>query len=148
MIGLVGAVSNNGKTENTDRVVAEALAAEDSEETLQRIHEEKFRIAPDCATCLTPCGNTSDFDMDRFDAGSEKIISLKQELIHTLQEYVLQTNALQTGVLQDCSSSNSFELSDTVYQSIAYLGYDMEEDAYRELIDELRQEREKSTELP
>ena len=67
LIGLVGAVSNNGKTEQTDRVIREAFLclkdAGSEEEMVQKIHAEKFIIAPDCATCLNPCGNTSDYDL-------------------------------------------------------------------------------------
>lgn len=70
LIGLVGAVSNNGKTEQTDRVIREAFLcltdAGSEEEMVQKIHAEKFIIAPDCATCLNPCGNTSDYDMAQF----------------------------------------------------------------------------------
>lgn len=70
LIGLVGAVSNNGKTEQTDSVIREAFLclkdADSEEEMVQKIHAEKFIIAPDCATCLNPCGNTSDYDMAQF----------------------------------------------------------------------------------
>ena len=41
LIGLAGAVSNNGKTEHTDRVVITALLSEDSEEAVAAIHKEK-----------------------------------------------------------------------------------------------------------
>ena len=63
LIGLVGAVSNNGKTEQTDSVIREAFLcltdAGSEEEMVQKIHAEKFIIAPDCATCLNPCGSTT-----------------------------------------------------------------------------------------
>ena len=56
LIGLVGAVSNNGKTEQTDRVIREAFLcltdAGSEEEMVQKIHAEKFIIAPDCATSI------------------------------------------------------------------------------------------------
>ena len=70
LIGLVGAMSNNGKTERTDSVVREAFLrltdGDSEEETVQKIHAEKFAIAPDCTNCLNPCGNTSDYDMAQF----------------------------------------------------------------------------------
>lgn len=74
LIGLVGACNNNPKTENTDRVIIKALAFPTAwqgtgDETLQalidEIHTEKYTIAPNCAVCQTPCGNTSDYDMNR-----------------------------------------------------------------------------------
>ena len=51
-------MSNNGKTERTDSVVREAFLrltdGDSEEETVQKIHAEKFAIAPDCANCLNP----------------------------------------------------------------------------------------------
>lgn len=88
LIGLVGAVSNNGKTEQTDSVIREAFLcltdADSEEEMVQKIHAEKFIIAPDCATCLNPCGNTSDYDMAQFYAADVKVISAKRDLIETV----------------------------------------------------------------
>ena len=114
LIGLVGAMSNNGKTERTDSVVREAFLrltdGDSEEETVQKIHAEKFAIAPDCATCLNPCGNTSDCDMSQFYAADAKIIAAKRDLIEAI-----------------CKKMSSSEIiPETVYQGIAYLGYDLE----------------------
>lgn len=121
LIGLVGAVSNNGKTENTDKVIREAflrLTDGDSEEAaIQKIHAEKFTIAPDCATCLNPCGNTSDYDMAQFYAADAKIITAKKNLIEAIREKL----------------SASETVPEAVYQGIAYLGYDLEPEAYAQI---------------
>ena len=118
LIGLVGAVSNNGKTEQTDSVIREAFLcltdAGSEEEIVQKIHAEKFIIAPDCATCLNPCGNTSDYDMAQFYAADAKVISAKRDLI----EAICKKMGSSENVLED------------VYQGIAYLGYDLEPEAY------------------
>ena len=121
LIGLVGAVSNNGKTEQTDSVIREAfLCLTDTgseEEMVQKIHAEKFSIAPDCATCLNPCGNTSDYDMAQFYAADAKVISAKRDLIETV-----------------CKKLGSSEnVPEDVYQGIAYLGYDLEPEAYTQI---------------
>lgn len=121
LIGLVGAVSNNGKTEQTDSVIREAfLCLTDTgseEEMVQKIHAEKFSIAPDCATCLNPCGNTSDYDMTQFYAADAKIISAKRDLIEAI-----------------CKKMGSSEnVPEDVYQGIAYLGYDLEPEAYTQI---------------
>mgnify|MGYP006893521154 CR=1 FL=1 len=121
LIGLVGAVANNRKTEQTDRVIREAfLCLKDvgsEEEMVQKIHAEKFIIAPDCATCLNPCGNTSDYDMAQFYAADVKVISAKQDLIETICK--------KMGLLQN--------IPEDVYQGIAYLGYDLEPEAYTQI---------------
>lgn len=118
LIGLVGAVSNNGKTEQTDRVIREAFLclkdAGSEEEIVQKIHAEKFIIAPDCATCLNPCGNTSDYDMTQFYAADAKIIAAKRDMIETICK--------KMGLLEHVPKD--------VYQGIAYLGYDLEPEAY------------------
>ena len=118
LIGLVGAVSNNGKTEQTDSVIREAFLclkdAGNEEEMVQKIHAEKFSIAPDCATCLNPCGNTSDYDMTQFYAADAKVISAKRDMIETICKKI----GLSENVPED------------VYQGIAYLGYDLEPEAY------------------
>ena len=121
LIGLVGAVSNNGRTEQTDSVIREAFLrlkdADSEEEMVQKIHAEKFSIAPDCATCLNPCGNTSDYDMTQFYAADAKVISAKRDLVETV-----------------CKKLGSSEnVPEDVYQGIAYLGYDLEPEAYAQI---------------
>ena len=121
LIGLVGAVSNNGKTEQTDSVIRKAFLcltdAGSEEEMVQKIHAEKFIIAPDCATCLNPCGNTSDYDMAQIYAADVKVISEKRDLI----EAICKKMGLSENVPEE------------VYQGIAYLGYDLEPEVYAQI---------------
>ena len=84
---------------------------------MQKIHTEKFAIAPDCATCLNPCGNTSDYDMTQFYGADAKIIAAKRDLIETIRKKI-------------CSSET---VPETVYRGIAYLGYDLEPEAYTQI---------------
>lgn len=125
LIGLVGAVSNNGKTEQTDSVIREAFLhltdVGSEEETVEKIHAEKFTIAPDCATCMNPCGNTSDYDMTQFYNADAKVIAAKRELIETIRKKL-----------------NSSEIvPETVYRGIAYLGYDLEPEDYAQIQSEI-----------
>lgn len=128
LIGLVGAVSNNGKTGQTDQVIREAflhLTDQDSEEAIvQKIHEEKFHIAPDCATCLNPCGNTSDYDMTQYYAADTEIIEAKQHLIQAIRDRLM-------------SSAPESDIPETVYRGIAYLGYALEPETYEKIVQEL-----------
>lgn len=125
LIGLVGAVSNNGKTEQTDSVIREAFIRltdnGSEEEMVQKIHAEKFTIAPDCATCLNPCGNTSDYDMAQFYRADVQIIKAKLELMEAIQNRL----------------SSSEIVPEIVYQGIAYLGYDLEPASYETIAQEL-----------
>lgn len=111
LIGLVGAVSNNGKTEQTDAVVREALLHRNDptkeEQLVQKIRELKDVIAPDCATCKMPCGNTSDYDMTQFYSAEEGVLVAKKELLETICSVI----------------TNNEQVTDNIYRGIAYLGY-------------------------
>ena len=74
LIGLARTTYSHLKTENTDRVVTCALSVlvrvdadeKELEKQLEQVRAEKLAVAPGCATCVAKCGNTDDYDMDRF----------------------------------------------------------------------------------
>lgn len=127
LIGLVGAVSNNGRTEQTDEVIREAFLhlrePDREEEMVRQIHAVKNVVAPDCAVCKNPCGNTSDYDMTQFYAADEKVVAAKQELVETI-----------CGVMEE-----SGKITDSVYRGIAYLGYPVQPEECEELQQEIRE---------
>jgi hydroxylamine reductase len=123
LIGLAGAATQNGKTEDTDEIIRQGLTSAPSEEVLNLIHQEKFRIAPNCATCAYPCGNTSDYDMSQNLANSADVQELKQAVMAELKTMAART----TG-----------ELPDSAYQALSYLSYDLSADSYEELLQEMR----------
>lgn len=129
LIGLVGACNNNPKTENTDRVVIKALAfslthPEADVETLQalieEIHTEKYTIAPNCAVCQTPCGNTSDYDMNRIHSAETDVRDLKLKMLSALRELAADLYSCQKA---DVLSAEDMEI---FYQVLAYVSFDME----------------------
>ncbi len=121
LIGLAGAVNNNGKTDNTDDVIREALLSACEEEAVRRIHREKFIISPDCETCAFPCGNTSDADITRFQREGADILRLKEAIVEELIRLAGQ----------GC-------VPEAAYKAISYLGYEMTADTYREILEELK----------
>lgn len=159
LIGLAGAVSNNGKSENTDEVVRNALLSirlevdepetakseadtsemvkpkadtsetdkseGDEAEIVDLIHKEKFKISPNCATCQFPCGNTSDYDMARFNESEENIKAWKMKLIAAMQDYLTEGN----------------EVTEMIYRGISFLGYELDESAYANLINKINESR-------
>ena len=70
LVGLAGVVGNNGKTKHTDSIVMNALlncySPADEDAIVTAIRKDKYTISPNCETCPTPCGNTSDYDMTKF----------------------------------------------------------------------------------
>jgi len=89
LVGLARSTFSEPKTEDTDRVLAAGLrlAADPdaTEEALLRMTNiaaaEKFRVAPNCATCAMPCGNTNNYDLARLWNAPEKIRELKRLLL-------------------------------------------------------------------
>lgn len=136
LIGLVGATNNNGKTENTDKVIANSLlfieqnpscTLEEIEHQVKEITQEKFRISPDCATCKAPCGNTSDYDMQRFYEASPEVQKIKLEMIQICKELV-----------RNCSDEEKTELPEIVYKALAYFGFDLQLTSYEKLLEEMK----------
>ena len=125
LIGLVGAVSNNGKTENTDCVVREALtkleAPEEEERLLKLIRNERFMISPGCMSCSSPCGNTSDYPLDKLRNFSGKTLENKERLLHQLSEAAAKSPKV---------------LPESFYRGILFLGQDTEEEFGETLLPE------------
>ena len=124
LIGLCGAVSNNGKTENTDRVVLEAILSQEPENAVQRIHEEKYRISPDCASCPTPCGNTSDGDLSRWNEAPESVRKRKEEVMASLERMAFaMAESRAKATVENLCGTQELTAPDVVYRAISWLGY-------------------------
>ena len=67
--GLFTTVTNVNFNENTLKKL------------IDRVHEEKVRLMPDCSVCASPCGRTTDFDMAEVWEAQEDIRSLKSLIL-------------------------------------------------------------------
>ena len=91
LIGLARATDNAPDVnEGTWRLMIEGLFTtvtnvNFNEKTLKklidRVHEEKSRLMPDCSVCASPCGRTTDFDMAKVWEAQEDIRSLKSLIL-------------------------------------------------------------------
>ena len=89
LVGLARATTSEPKTEDTDDVLNAGLrlAAQTDvpEEKLRRmlaiVRAEKHRVAPNCATCAMPCGNTNNYDCARLWNAPEPIRNLKLQML-------------------------------------------------------------------
>ncbi|MCH5159927.1 MAG: hypothetical protein J1F66_03655 [Clostridiales bacterium] len=142
LIGLVGACSNNPKTDNTDSLVIEALAFPASglsqEEITEKLRLEKNVISPGCATCTMPCGNTSDYDISRFYNAEKRVCCAKQQVITTICDTATHVYINKT-LLTD---SEIFMF----YKALAYVSYDLTAEILDEFLQELQQITKKITE--
>ena len=89
VLGLARSTVNEPKTEDTDRILAAGLRLaadpEAAESALLRmtdiVEAEKHRVAPNCAACAMPCGNTSNYDLARLWGAPAEICALKVRLL-------------------------------------------------------------------
>ena len=140
LIGLVGACNNNPKTAGTDRLVIKALAfpllcPEYDEKALQQmiddIYAEKNSVAPGCAVCAAPCGNTSDYDMRRIYEADDAICKVKLQILEKIQNLaVYACNNQGTEIIP--YADNEF-----FYKALSYISYDMDEAVFLGLLDEI-----------
>lgn len=124
LIGLCGAINNNGKTDQTDTIVRNALISDEQSDWVEKIHREKFTISPTCEFCQTPCGNTSDYPMEKYDLWTLEEKALKNEVYEELKRIA--------------SKLNQEELPLIVYKAISYIGYDLKEESYVKLLEEMK----------
>lgn len=128
LIGLAGACNNNPKTPQTDRVVLRALAGEQDAEA---VRAEKFAVAPDCAVCMNPCGNTSDYDMERLYTADAEIREVKLQIIEGLRQAAKSLLRMQKAE------------TDLFYKALLYVGSDLDIDTLRALLAEVQAFRRK-----
>lgn len=96
---------------------------------IRKIHDEKYRISPGCSSCSVPCGNTSDRDMTGFwDCGDEEK-GWKLDIIEMLGN-----------IAEKYIDGSMTQLSESFYRGIFYLGYDMNEEMYKDVKAELSEE--------
>ena len=127
LIGLARAADGNPEVPpSVDLAMLEGLAAlfpagQDSqslEALIQQVTEAKRTLAPDCFTCASPCGRTSDYDMKTlWDSGRDSA-SLKTILLYSIRcMAVYAYPAAQKGVTD--SEINSF-----FYKALFAVGMD------------------------
>ena len=142
LVGLAGACNNNPKTKNTDTLVIKALAfpvlntqanADTLQEMTEDIYAEKYTIAPGCATCQSPCGNTSDYDMSRIYNAEDSIRSLKLQLLSELQ------NLASDLYRNDKTNLLPQESMELFYKVLIYISFDMEKEGLLAFLEETQE---------
>ncbi len=130
LIGLAKACGNNPKTENTDRIIIEGLFttvtnvnfnAETLTAMIQAVNEEKAKVVPNCSSCMSPCGNTSNYDMKNlWNEPDEDIRSLKSLILFGIRGMAAYAyHAMVLGYADE--TVNSF-----FYKALSFISYDLE----------------------
>ena len=118
LIGLAKACNVHLKTENTDGIIIKSLASifpleENGEELLQRVREEKLAVAPDCATCFAPCGNTDEF----------QLLNVSHEIASGMVSYTINSTEENISLL---------------YKALCVVSYDVDEERVQTVLKELQ----------
>lgn len=132
LIGLARATFGNEDliTPSTFAVVVEGLSAiaDDSDQLtdlIRRVNEEKYKLVPACFYCSSPCGRTSDYDMDQLNSSPENIRFLKISILS-------QLSALAGG------DPSSLPAESMIYRALAAIGEDWSAEELTDLLTELR----------
>lgn len=137
LIGLAKACNVHLKTENTNSIIIKSLAAifpleGNGEELLQRVREEKLAVASDCTTCLAPCGNTDEYNLDELQASniSQTVRDLKFQLLNVSHE-------IASGMVSYTINSTEENIS-LLYKALCVVSYDVGEERVQTVLKELQ----------
>ena len=116
----------------------------------ERIREEKFTIVPNCRVCASPCGNTSDFDMEELDWRSLEKQRANRRLLEKLYEIAEAATAETEATAGTEAIAGTEATSGTgaaaneevlneedvfrLYQGLAVLSFDWEPEEIEELL--------------
>ena len=103
-----------------------AILSPDTVDLTKEIHEEKYQVSPNCATCAFPCGNTSDYPAEAIGQWSDEQRQLKDQILRDLHRIVPESKAGEA-------------LPDIVWKAIGYLGYDLQNEAYQALLEDMKE---------
>lgn len=143
LIALAKTSNNNPKTEHTDRILIEGLVAiktqsfeeEMLKKKLTMARQEKHVISPNCSTCASPCGNTSEYDIDLWKEEEEICQEIKAEMIGEIlgmAQLVYQAMLLK----RDMS-----ENMDIFYKVLEIVTYDFEVEDLRAVQQEIEESK-------
>ena len=147
LIGLAKSTANTAPVESTLETLVDGLAllytignshkekenlcAKEAEGELaqmtDRVHEEKFKLVPDCALCQSPCGNTSDYDVSLFRESPASNQKLNLEIIAGLEKIAYSIRQKKSELSLDDDISGLF------FRALAVTSFDWAEDDLLEL---------------
>lgn len=142
LVGLARACAANLRTPEAEALAVEVLAAlpcagpKQLRALLARVRAEKARVAPNCAKCASPCGNTADYDMERMRRGDPEARAAKSMLLWALSGLAARIRA------GHCAGPG---LRDFLFAGLSVIANDLEADvilayAVRTLTPALRDE--------
>lgn len=147
LIGLAKSTANTAPVESTLETLVDGLAllyrekenlcVEDDAnnsalncelaQMTDRVHEEKFKLVPDCALCKSPCGNTSDYDASLFRESQASNQELNLEIIAGLEKIAYSIRQKKAELSLDD------DISGLLFRALAVTSFDWAENDLLEL---------------
>ena len=147
LIGLAKSTANTAPVESTLEILVDGLALlyrekenlcveDDADNSLlnceltrmtDRVHEEKFKLVPDCALCQSPCGNTSDYDASLFRESQASNQKLNLEIIAGLEKIAYSIRQKKARLSLDD------DISGLLFRALAVTSFDWAENDLLEL---------------
>ena len=88
---LVNVLSTIGSSEQLlDETTIKSLTKE--------LHLEKFRLVPDCFTCMNRCGRTDDYDMELLWNAEEDVLTEKKNLLNQTMSLAMTSSTDEESV--------------------------------------------------
>ena len=98
---------------------------------VDEIYSEKNIVAPGCANCTAPCGNTSDYDMKRFYKAEDEIQKIKLDIL-------LKCENIAAYLYDKEQSKEKLEINcEIFYKALSYFSFDIEKELLLEFLKEL-----------
>lgn len=103
---------------------------------IDKVREEKAKVAPDCASCFNPCGNTDDYDLNKIWRGDYEIREVKTKIIYALFNYARKMKEVK--ILEGNGKSQQ-EAIDLLYRGISVVSYDIPVERLQLTLEKLHQ---------
>lgn len=129
LIGLARATDGNEHliSDSSTAVVVESLSATltgaNSDHAtltslLHRVEEEKQKMVPNCFSCTSPCGRTSEYDMQKLQKAPQDVQRLKFQLLQGIRDMALHVRRAAALGLHDKAVDDFF------YKALIVIGMD------------------------
>lgn len=142
LVGLAKAAGNAGRTKESDRLMLDGLFTcitnvnfddQSLQKMIREVNREKETMVPDCAGCISRCGNTDNMNMADLWSTDEDIRSLKTLLLLGLRG--MAAYAYHAAVL----GYDDDEVTEWFYKGLTAVGTDLDADTLLGLLMEFGQ---------
>lgn len=109
------------------------LDAASAQAMTDRIHEEKSRLAPNCAHCAAPCGRNDDYDLTQLSLSSAAVRAVKERILSGLYQVAADARNAEESPSPDAA------LNRLLILSLLAVGEDWTEEKLQSVLEKVNQ---------